>query len=74
MYTTFRQSPRRHSLTVIFFRQAPIIPHVASVDDTRNFSHLPLPPADEIPGLIREESPPSLRQRFDSVAYQFLEF
>ncbi|KAJ2970702.1 hypothetical protein NUW54_g12672 [Trametes sanguinea] len=54
--------------------RAPIIPHVATVDDTRNFSHLPLPPAEEIPGLIREERPPSLQQRFDTVAYQFLEF
>ncbi|TBU65995.1 cAMP dependent protein kinase [Dichomitus squalens] len=54
--------------------RAPIVPHVASVDDTRNFSHLPLPPPDEIPGLIREERPPSIQQRFDSVAYQFLEF
>ncbi|TFK86380.1 cAMP dependent protein kinase [Polyporus arcularius HHB13444] len=54
--------------------RAPIIPHVATVDDTRNFSQLPLPPAEEIPGLIREERPPSIQQRFDSVAYQFLEF
>ena len=54
--------------------QAPIIPHVGSVDDTRNFSQLPLPPAEEIPGLVREERPPSIQQRFDSVAYQFLEF
>ena len=61
-------------LTRVSYIQAPIIPHVATVDDTRNFSQLPLPPAEEIPGLIREERPPSIQQRFDSVAYQFLEF
>ncbi|KAI0797848.1 cAMP dependent protein kinase [Abortiporus biennis] len=54
--------------------RAPIIPHVTSLDDTRHFSRLPLPPADEIPGLIREEQPPALHQQFDPVAYQFLEF
>ena len=54
--------------------QAPIIPHVASLDDTRHFSHLPLPPASEIPGLIKEEHPPALQQRFDPSAYQFMEF
>ncbi|CAL1704290.1 unnamed protein product [Somion occarium] len=54
--------------------RAPIIPHVTSVDDTRHFSRLPLPPAEEIPGLIREEQPPALQQQFDPVAYQFLEF
>jgi len=54
--------------------RAPIIPHVTSLDDTRHFSRLPLPPVEEIPGLIREEDPPALRQQFDPVAYQFLEF
>ncbi|TCD60916.1 serine/threonine protein kinase, AGC [Steccherinum ochraceum] len=54
--------------------RAPIIPQVASVDDTRHFSRLPLPPADEIPGLIREEQPPALQQQFDPISYQFMEF
>ncbi|CCM02920.1 uncharacterized protein FIBRA_05034 [Fibroporia radiculosa] len=54
--------------------RAPIIPHVTSLDDTRHFSHLPLPPAAEIPGLIKEEEPPALQQRFDPTAYQFMEF
>nr|AIO05495.1 protein kinase A2 [Hypsizygus marmoreus] len=53
---------------------APIIPHTSSVDDTRHFLHLPLPPPEEIPGLIREEQPLALHQRFDPIAYQFLEF
>lgn len=54
--------------------RAPIVPHVSSLDDTRHFSHLPLPPVEEIPGLLREEGPPALHQRFDPIAYQFLEF
>lgn len=54
--------------------RAPIIPHVSSVEDTRHFSRLPLPPAEEIPGLIREERPRDLTQRFDPVEYHFLEF
>ncbi|KAH9951286.1 cAMP dependent protein kinase [Amylocystis lapponica] len=54
--------------------RAPIIPHVTALDDTRHFSDLPLPPAEEIPGLIKEERPPPLQQRFDPIAYQFLEF
>ncbi|KAJ3556528.1 hypothetical protein NM688_g1980 [Phlebia brevispora] len=54
--------------------RAPIIPHVTSVDDTRHFSHLPLPPAEEIPGLIREEEPRDIHQRFDPIEYHFLEF
>ncbi|EKM55629.1 uncharacterized protein PHACADRAFT_256376 [Phanerochaete carnosa HHB-10118-sp] len=54
--------------------RAPIIPHVSSLEDTRHFSRLPLPPAEEIPGLIREERPRGLTQRFDPVEYQFLEF
>ncbi|GBE82373.1 cAMP dependent protein kinase [Sparassis latifolia] len=54
--------------------RAPIIPQVAAVDDTRHFSHLPLPPAEEIPGLIKEELPPPLHRRFDPTEYQFLEF
>ncbi|KAF9072960.1 kinase-like domain-containing protein [Rhodocollybia butyracea] len=52
---------------------APIIPHTSSGDDTRHFLHLPFPPAEEIPGLIKEESMSPL-QRFDPIAYQFLEF
>lgn len=54
--------------------RAPIVPQVSSLDDTRHFSHLPLPPAEEIPGLIKEEQPPALQQRFDLAAYQFIEF
>ncbi|KDQ60624.1 hypothetical protein JAAARDRAFT_31588 [Jaapia argillacea MUCL 33604] len=54
--------------------RAPIVPHVSSSDDTRHYSHLPLPPQDEIPGLFREERPPPLSQRFEAIAYQFLEF
>jgi serine/threonine protein kinase len=54
--------------------QAPIIPHTASSDDTRHFLHLPLPAAEEMPGLFIEERPPPLHQRFDPIAYQFLEF
>ncbi|KAJ7445758.1 putative cyclic AMP-dependent protein kinase catalytic subunit [Mycena galericulata] len=53
---------------------APIVPHTSSIDDTRHFLHLPLPPADEMPGLIREEQPPPVHERFDPIAYQFLEF
>jgi len=53
---------------------APIIPHTSSVDDTRHFLHLPIPPVDEMPGLIKEEQPLALHQRFDPIAYQFLEF
>lgn len=44
------------------------------MDDTRHFSRLPLPPADEIPGLIREEPTPALQQQFDPISYQFMEF
>ncbi|KAJ7684702.1 putative cyclic AMP-dependent protein kinase catalytic subunit [Mycena polygramma] len=53
---------------------APIVPHTSSIDDTRHFLHLPLPPPDEMPGLIREEQPPPVSERFDPIAYQFLEF
>ncbi|TFK67914.1 kinase-like protein [Pluteus cervinus] len=53
---------------------APIIPLTSSIDDTRHFLHLPLPPPEEMPGLISEEQPPPLQQRFDPVSYQFLEF
>lgn len=56
------------------FQQAPIIPHTSSVDDTRHFLHLPLPSMEEMPGLVREEQPPALHQRFDPISYQFLEF
>ncbi|KAF8350866.1 AGC/PKA protein kinase [Amanita rubescens] len=37
--------------------QAPIIPHNASVEDTRHFLHLPLPSAEEMPGLYNTENP-----------------
>ncbi|KAF4578569.1 serine/threonine protein kinase, AGC [Pleurotus pulmonarius] len=53
---------------------APIIPVTSSAEDTRNFVHLPPPILEEMPGLQREETPPPLQQRFDPVAYQFLEF
>ncbi|KAJ6500451.1 putative cyclic AMP-dependent protein kinase catalytic subunit [Mycena sanguinolenta] len=53
---------------------APIVPHTSSIDDTRHFLHLPLPPPDEMPGLIREEQPPPVSERFDPINYQFLEF
>ncbi|GJE86953.1 cAMP dependent protein kinase [Phanerochaete sordida] len=54
--------------------RAPIIPHVTSLEDTRHFSRLPLPPAEEIPGLIREEQPRDLTQRFDTTGFHFMEF
>ncbi|KAJ7074211.1 cAMP dependent protein kinase [Mycena amicta] len=53
---------------------APIVPHTSSIDDTRHFLHLPLPPAEEMPGLIREEEQPPVHERFDPIAYHFLEF
>ncbi|KAF7311607.1 hypothetical protein MKEN_01063700 [Mycena kentingensis (nom. inval.)] len=53
---------------------APIVPHTSSIDDTRHFLHLPLPPAEEMPGLIREEKPLPVQERFDPIAYHFLEF
>ncbi|CAA7267935.1 unnamed protein product [Cyclocybe aegerita] len=53
---------------------APIIPRTSSVDDTRHFLHLPLPPPDEIPGLTGQERNSTFQQRFDPIAYQFLEF
>ncbi|KAF8275236.1 kinase-like domain-containing protein [Lactarius quietus] len=52
--------------------RAPIVPHVTSYDDTRHFTRLPLPPPDQIPGLIREENPP--QHRFDVAGFQFSEF
>jgi hypothetical protein len=54
--------------------RAPIVPQVTSHGDMRHFLHLPHPPAEEIPGLLRDERPPSLHERFDPVAYQFMEF
>ncbi|KAI0340490.1 cAMP dependent protein kinase [Trametopsis cervina] len=54
--------------------RAPIIPHVTSLEDTRHFSRLPLPPAEEIPGLLREESPRDIHELFEPAEYQFLEF
>ena len=50
--------------------QAPIVPHVSSLDDTRHFSHLPLPPAEDIPGLMRNEAVPVI----DTLNYPFMEF
>ncbi|KAN0075357.1 Protein kinase-like domain containing protein [Tylopilus felleus] len=54
--------------------KAPIIPHTTSLDDTRHFLHLPLPSLDDMPGLVAEEGPPSIHQRFEPTNYQFLEF
>jgi len=54
--------------------RAPIVPHISASDDSRHYSHLPLPPLEDIPGLFREERPPPLYQRFDPISYQFLEF
>ncbi|KAA1474892.1 cAMP dependent protein kinase [Dentipellis sp. KUC8613] len=54
--------------------RAPIIPHVTSMDDTRYFTRLPLPPPDEIPGLLRGEQPSALQQRFDVIGFQFSDF
>ncbi|KAF9567621.1 kinase-like protein [Agrocybe pediades] len=53
---------------------APIIPRTSSVDDTRHFLHLPLPAPEEIPGLTGQERNSTFQQRFDPIAYQFLEF
>jgi len=50
---------------------APIIPHTSSVDDTRHFMHLPLPPKEEMPGLIRDEKQASTNS---AAARQFFEF
>ena len=59
---------------LISLLQAPIIPRTSSVDDTRHFLHLPLPPSEEIPGLTQRERNSTFQQRFDPIAYQFLEF
>ncbi|KAH7914676.1 cyclic AMP-dependent protein kinase catalytic subunit [Hygrophoropsis aurantiaca] len=53
---------------------APIIPHTTSVDDSRHFLPLPPPSLHDMPGLLMEENPPLLHQRFEPTAYQFLEF
>ncbi|KAF7295302.1 hypothetical protein MIND_01069500 [Mycena indigotica] len=53
---------------------APIVPHTSSIDDTRHFLHLPLPRAEEMPGLMREELQPPVHERFDPIAYHFVEF
>ncbi|KJA18599.1 hypothetical protein HYPSUDRAFT_144816 [Hypholoma sublateritium FD-334 SS-4] len=53
---------------------APIIPRTSSVDDTRHFLHLPLPPSEEIPGLSGQERHSTFQQRLDPIAFQFLEF
>ncbi|KAI0256484.1 kinase-like domain-containing protein [Lactifluus subvellereus] len=54
--------------------RAPIVPHVTSYDDTRHFARLPLPPLDQIPGLVQEDHPSPLQRRFDVVGFQFGEF
>ncbi|THH13616.1 hypothetical protein EW146_g6630 [Bondarzewia mesenterica] len=54
--------------------RAPIVPHVTSVDDMRYFTRLPLPPPDEVPGLVRDEYSPPPHQGFDVVGFQFTEF
>lgn len=55
--------------------RAPIVPHVTSYDDTRHFTRLPLPPPDQIPGLVqREDTPSPPQRRFDVVGFQFNEF
>jgi serine/threonine protein kinase len=59
---------------LFFCLQAPIIPRTSSVDDTRHFLHLPLPPSEEIPGLTGQERNSTFQQRFDPIAFQFLEF
>ncbi|KAK0448392.1 kinase-like domain-containing protein [Desarmillaria tabescens] len=53
---------------------APIVPMTSSGDDTRHFLAQPLPPPDEMPGLLREEAPATIFERFDPISYQFLEF
>lgn len=53
---------------------APIVPMTSSGDDTRHFMAQPLPPPDEMPGLLREEAPATIFERFDPINYQFLEF
>lgn len=50
--------------------RAPIVPHVSSLDDTRHFSHLPLPPAEDIPGLMRNEAVPVV----DALNCAFMDF
>ncbi|KAF8123784.1 cyclic AMP-dependent protein kinase catalytic subunit [Boletus edulis] len=54
--------------------KAPIIPHTTSLDDTRHFLHLPIPSLDDMPGLVMEENPLPIHQRFEPTTYQFLEF
>ncbi|PPQ78533.1 hypothetical protein CVT25_011805 [Psilocybe cyanescens] len=54
--------------------EAPIIPRTSSVDDTRHFLHLPLPPSEEIPGLTGQERHSTFQQLFHPSASQFLEF
>ncbi|KAI0064693.1 Pkinase-domain-containing protein [Artomyces pyxidatus] len=50
--------------------RAPIVPHVTSLDDTRYFTRLPLPPLEEVPGLIRDETLFPTRQAYDVVHFQ----
>ncbi|EIM90209.1 cAMP dependent protein kinase [Stereum hirsutum FP-91666 SS1] len=54
--------------------RAPIVPQVTSLDDTRYFTRLPLPPPEDVPGLLREERNPPLHERFDMIGFQFGEF
>lgn len=54
---------------------APIVPHTSSVDDTRHFLRLPLPPLHEMPGLGSDEWQVSTHDQLaDSTAQYFLEF
>lgn len=54
--------------------RAPIVPHVTSYDDTRHFARLPLPPLDQIPGLVQREDACPPQRCFDVVGFQFNEF
>ncbi|TFY79882.1 hypothetical protein EWM64_g4129 [Hericium alpestre] len=54
--------------------RAPIIPFVTSMDDTRYFTRLPLPPPEDVPGLVREERQPAFNQHFDVISFQFNDF
>ena len=53
--------------------QAPLIPHVTSPADTRNFSNLPLPSPFDIPGLLPQYAMPP-DQQDDPENWQFLDF
>jgi len=53
--------------------RAPLIPHVVSAADTRNFSNLPLPSPFDIPGLLPQYAMPP-DQQDDPENWQFLDF